>query len=47
MPGGIPGGPAAEPPEMAITSSILKIIHAVSVAEIIICSFTTKGSTTS
>jgi len=38
----MPGEPP--PPEIAITSSILRIIHAVSVADFIICSFTTSGS---
>jgi len=37
--GGIPGGiPPPEPPEIAITSSILRIIDAASVADLIICS---------
>jgi hypothetical protein len=45
----MPGGPGAPegPPDIAITSSILRIIHAVSVAEMIICSLTTNGSTMS
>ena len=44
--GGIPGGiPPPEPPEIAMTSSILRIIDAASVADLIICSYTTTGST--
>jgi hypothetical protein len=47
-PGGIPppGGPPADLPD-AITSSILRIIDATSVADLIICSFTDSGSTIS
>ena len=45
MPGG--GPPALGRPETAITSSILRIMHAASVADFIICSFTANGSTIS
>src|SRR5438093_7315962 len=55
IPGGIPpmppippGGPDG-PPDLleAMTSSILRIMHAASVADLIICSLTTSGSTIS
>ena len=47
-PGGIPPPPGG-PPDLldAITSSILKIMDATSVADLIICSFTLSGSTIS
>src|SRR5438093_13047176 len=49
MPGGMPpqGGQPAPDLLEAITSSILRIMDATSVADLIICSFTLSGSTIS